>query len=495
MRLQNFPRGIWHVFRDARLFVFAVLMLAAAMVSCVDEEKFNTAPGDKLTFSQDTLTMDTVISGMKSIMRGFTIYNNNSDGVSITNVEFLGGKSNGFDVIVDGVNIINNLPASIDCRSKDSLLAYVRITPEVSNQDDKVYHEATLVFTLANGRQQNVVLSAYSQDVIWLNAEHITVDGILDAKRPYVVKDSLTVEKGATLTLKHGVRLMFQANAFLKVDGTLRAEGTLENPVVLRGDRMDFMFENQPYDRIPSQWGGVIFTENSSGNYLNYCDVHSGSFGLLCQKSEITDEILRIENSIVHNMAGNCIETYGAKIFVGNSQITNAGEHCVALYGGDNTFVHCTIAQFYPFETRHLSSALYYANHVDKETCPLYNAAFYNCIITGYSDDEISGDKMDTFNSGAFNYKFVNCLLNTPEVRDDDNVVDNVWDVKKNEVSRAGNFPNFDLKALYYDFKLDSLSVAIGAADPNITNDYYPADRLGKKRLDDGRSDAGCYER
>jgi len=467
-------------------------LLGLSFSSCVEEEKFETAAGDRLTFSVDTLKMDTVIAGTNSVTRRFAIYNNNSDGVSITNIAFLNGVNDGFSVIVDGSYVDGNLSTSIDCRSKDSLLAFVQITPAESNQDDKVLHEATLVFTLANGSQQSVVLNAYSQDVIWMRAVHVQTDMLLSAQRPYVIKDSLTIEEGSTLTLDAGVRLMFASNAHMRVNGRLVVNGTREKPVVLRGDRMDYMFENQPYDRISEQWQGVVITDKSYGNNLNYCDIHSGTYGILCESSSSETEKLRLENCVIHNVSGTALESYNSKIFAGNTQISNAGGNCVCLYGGDNEFVHCTIAQFYPFSGMR-GPALYYSNYKDKTNYHLTNAAFYNCIITGYSDDEIFGDRMEGYGAGTFNYHFQNCLLNTDEVVDEE-LINNVWDKKSNKVSRSGNFPHFNLDALSYDFRLDSLSVAIGAGDPSVTQSHYPSDRNGKIRLVDGKSDAGCYE-
>ena len=325
-----------------------------------------------------------------------------------------------------------------------------------------------------------------------MRAVHVQTDMQLSAQRPYVIKDSLTIEEGCTLTLEAGVRLMFASNAHMRVEGRLIANGTREKPVVLRGDRMDYMFENQPYDRISEQWQGVFITDNSYGNSLNYCDIHSGAYGILCESVSSESEKLRLENCVIHNVSGTALESYNAKIFAGNTQVSNAGGYCVCLYGGDNEFVHCTIAQFYAFSGMR-GPALYYTNYKDKTNYHLTNAAFYNCIITGYSDDEIFGDRMEGYGAGAFNYYFQNCLLNTVEVVDED-LINNVWDKKSNKVSRAGNFPHFNLDALSYDFHLDSLSVAVGAGDPSVTQSYYPLDRDGKRRLVDGKSDAGCYE-
>jgi len=476
-----------------RSILFSILMLIFSLTACMNEEKFETSAGDRLTFSVDTLQMDTVIAGTGSVTRSFTIYNKNSDGISITAISFLGGISNGFRVNVDGTYINGSLPMSIDCRSKDSLLVFAEITPAESNQDYTINHEATLVFTLANGIQQTIVLQAYSQDVILLKNVHITTNTTLSAQRPYLVTDSLTVEEGATLSLTEGVRLFFKSNAGMLVKGKLLAVGTRAHPIVFRGDRMDYMFTDQPYDRVSAQWQGLEFATESYGNKLNFCDIHSGTYGILCDSSDVNEEKLRMENSILHNMSGNCLETYASKLFIGNSQLSNAGGNVVCLYGGDAEFIHCTLGQFYPFSGLR-GPALAYANYYNNVAFPLVNALFYNCIITGYSEDEIMGDKSEKFSFAAFNYGFYNCLLNTPKIENDDRVVGNVWDLTTNKVHRESNFRKFDYDRLTYDFHLDSLSVARNAADASISQQYYPIDLSGVSRLSDGQSDAGCYE-
>ena len=119
-----------------------------------------------------------------------------------------------------------------------------------------------------------------------------------------------------------------------------------------------------------------------------------------------------------------------------------------------------------------------------------------NCIITGYSDDEIMGNQSDRYKDDPFNYSFESCLLNTPEINNE-YIINCLWDNDKNnhKVWRENNFsPKFDLNKLIFTFALDSLSQAIDSADPQITRQYYPYDRLGRYRLQDNRPDMGCEE-
>lgn len=473
--------------------LLTVLAAALLLGACMDEEKFDTRAGDRLAFSKDTLRLDTVISGIGTPTAFFMVYNRNDHGVSIADVSFLDGRSQGFRVNVDGMYINDGLSQTIDCPKRDSLRVFVELTPAVNDSDEPVELEAKLLFTLTNGVQQQVVLSAWSQDVVVLRALHVTADTTLAARRPYLVYDSLTVDEGATLTLAAGTLFYFHSNAGLRVDGTLCAEGTMERPVVLRGDRTDLMFENQPYDRVSNQWQGIRFTAASYGNRLNWCDVHSGTYGIVCDSSDVSRLKLRIENSIVHNMGGDCLSATDSKIMVGNSQLSNAAKCCVRLVGGDAEFVHCTIAQFYPFDGLR-GPALEYSNHRGEVGHPLLRAHFVNCIITGYSDDEIFGLQWDGHPETDFNYGFYNSLLDTPEVVDDAAIVLCQWDRSGNPVKREGNFTKFNLDALLFDFSLVEKSLAVGAADASVTLSYYPRDRRGTARMADGQADAGCYE-
>lgn len=181
------------------------------------------------------------------------------------------------------------------------------------------------------------------------------------------------------------------------------AEGVLGDEVMMRGDRMGNMFTDQPYDLIPGQWGGIVLTSTSYGNHFNYCDIHSGSFGVRCDSSDANREKVRIENSVLHNMQGDVLSATSSSVFVGNSQLTNAGGNCVTLLGGRSRFVHCTIANFYAFAGGR-GVALAYSNTAGGTDYPLHQADFINCLITGYSDDEIMGTSKDDSETVAFNY-------------------------------------------------------------------------------------------
>jgi hypothetical protein len=64
----------------------------------------------------------------------------------------------------------------------------------------------------------------------------------------------------------------------------VRAKGTLEKPIVIRGDRTDMLFDSVPYRVASGQWNGLYFIHLDGiarPKYeLDYVDVLSGSIGL-----------------------------------------------------------------------------------------------------------------------------------------------------------------------------------------------------------------------
>lgn len=474
-----------------RLWLCTLLLTLTA--GCWQDEEFSTAPTDLLRFSTDSVNFDTVISGQPTNTRTFMVYNPNARSLRISRA-FLGrGTESVFRVNIDGTFLENGEASNFELYAEDSLRVFLEMTAPVSDSDEPVAVEDELTFVLESGQTQSVTLTAYGQDVVVLKGWTVTADTTLTARRPYQVYDSLVVAPDVTLNLPAGARLYFHPDARLIVHGTLRAEGALGNEVMMRGDRMGNMFSNQPYDLIPGQWGGIVLTSGSYGNIFNYCDIHSGSFGLRCDSADVSREKVRIENSVLHNVSGDVLTARACSLFVGNSQLTNAGGNCVTLYGGSSRFVHCTIANFYAF-TGGRGVALSYTNADGSIPYPLHQAEFLNCLITGYGEDEIMGAQSADHADLPFNYLFRNCLLDTPEFIDEQ-VQNCLWDNDEAAVWREGNFsPAFDLDRLLFRFSLDSLSSAVGNADPTVTQTYYPYDRLGRSRLDDGRSDIGCYE-
>ena len=483
-----------HFYMRYFIYIFALL---SCLVSCMNDEDYTVSPTDRLIFSTDSVAFDTIISGKATHTYRFSVHNTASKAIRITHVDLERGAESPFAVNVDGMPLIDGHAEDFEIASKDSIIVYLMANLPDCDSDEPVYEKDFLMFTAESGVVQSIVLTASGQSVIPLKTQRIHENTVFDQKRPYQILDSLVVDEGAVLTVNPGVRMYFHADATLIVKGTLHLAGTLDEPIILRGDRLGNMFDGQPYDRVPGQWGGIIFTPQSFGNTIQYADIHSGQFGIRVDSCDITTDKVIIENSILHNTTHHALDVRMAKVYVGNSQITNAGGNCVNIRGGDVSLVHCTIARFYIFAGGN-GVALNFSNMDGDVRLPLHRLYVANSIVTGYQGDEIMGGKSEKYETDAFNYQFVNCLLNTIKPKDDQGkMLHCYWDKTENGVSpkvmREKNFvPDFKTKDLWFSFELSPESQAVGHADASITEETYPSDRLGRKRL--SIPDMGCYQ-
>lgn len=471
------------------------------------EEDYSVSATDSLKFSIDTLSFDTILAGQATNTYTLQAFNHSKKSLRISRIALGKNADSPFAVNVDGTWLKggNNDASEADftIAAKDSLRIFVQLLAPTTDMDEPQPLEDVLTFTLESGRRQQIVLNAASQDVNIMKALVLNKDTTLTSPRPYQILDSLVVREGATLTLKAGTRLYFHPNASLIVHGKLKAQGTPKSPVTFRGDRLGNMFDGQPYDRVPGQWGGITFTEKSFGNDMMWCDIHSGSYGIRCDSSHVEKQKLIIDNSIIHNVSGDAFYAKMCQTFVGNCQITNAGGNCLNLIGGDYTFVHCTIGQFYAF-TGGRGVALNFTNHEFDTPAPLSRCQFVNCLISGYNEDDVMGDASERYADCPFNFIFKNCLLNTPKIDDTPTIEDCLFEDKKDydykaqndSTIHAGNFfPEFDLDLLQFHFTLNPKSRAVDAADAELTKQSgYTTDLKGNSRFADGKPDIGAYE-
>lgn len=474
-----------------------LLPLQIMLTGCLDDIEYTHSASDKLRIGMDTLKMDTLLSETPSSYRYFTVHNPHDKAIRIANVRLEQGVAQSpFKIDVDGVPLTADEGNEFEVLAKDSIYVFVMANVPDADRDDVVSVEDRLLFTTAAGVEQQVVLTAAGQSVITLRGVEITGNEVMSARRPYQIMDSLSVKEGATLTLGAGVRMYFAPEASLIVRGTLHVEGTVDEPVVMRGNRMGNMFDGQPYDRIPAQWGGVFFASTSTGNVIDHADIHSGTFGVYVDSAAIGSRPrLSLTNSIIHNTLYHGFETRNASVYVGNTQLTNAGGDCVRVLGGKAEFVHCTIANLYLFGQA--GHALNFANFDDYGSPLPLDISFKNSIITGFASDEVMGSRAADYPDVPFEYLFQNCLVNTPKPDDlEDHWVNCQWDVTEGDtalVQRDGNFsPAYDTKHLLFYFELSEKSKAIGTADPAITQATFPDDRKGRAR--GTFPDMGCYQ-
>lgn len=449
--------------------------------SCSDEESFTAERSAVLEFSQDTIAFDTVFTGITTPTERFHVYNKNNKGIRIDNVKLEKGGASGFIINVDGQNGTNI--NDIQVLKKDSIFVFVKLNAPRQECNIPQNISDFIVFTLESGVQQKVAVAACGMNVDILRGKVLEGHHEFTSNDvPRVIYDSLVVAENASLRIGPGTTLYFHNGASLVVRGSLIIDGTLEQPITLRGDRLDKMFDYLPYDRLENQWGGIYLHPSCQECTISYADIHSGNYGIIC------DSImgkLSIENSVIHNVAGFGLFLQDSQTTVANTQISNTKYDCVSIYGGTSDFYHCTIAQFYPWDADR-GNALYISNYIGEAPHLIQSANFYNCFVTGYADDEIYG------NPGEFplNLHFYNSVLLT-NVSDETYFHECTKDAEDFPAYKSTNFKTFDTHAYFYDFRLDSLSTA-RSKGATAYSSHYPADRLGVQR--GIIPDAGCYQ-
>ena len=422
-------------------FFFFICTVAVLLSACTDDDSFSTSQSNVLTFSVDTVKMDTLFSTVPSSTYGFTVRNQSGDGIRIQSVRLERGGQSGFRVNVDGT-YVDPVANGLEVRKGDSLFVFVEATTRMNGQDNPQLVEDNLIFTLESGVVQKLNLRTWSWDAEKLTSLHIQRDTTIESARPVIVYDRIVVDSGAVLTLRN-TAFYFHDGAQLFVRGTLLADDCL-----FRGDRLDHMFSYLPYDRISGQWYGIHIENPSRGNLLTGCEIRNATTAIFADSTEI-----EMQDCVVHNCSDYGINGYNADIMLDYCQVTNCGADCLLADGGIVTVNHSTIAQFYPFSAQR-GAAL---NFTTGQRGILLDCR--NTLVTGYKDDVVMGEQTDT--TLVYDFLFENCLLRTDSVTSSEHVKDVIWETPKDSVEGKKHFRLIDEKNFIYDFRLDSISPAL----------------------------------
>ena len=455
--------------------IFLISATVLLLAACTDNDTFSTSRSDVLTFSTDTVKMDTVFANTGSSTYTFWVFNNSGDGIRLNSVRLENGNQTGFRVNVDGAYLDNTLGSvvnGLEVRKGDSIRVFVELTAPATNRVEPQQVSDNLVFHLESGVEQRVRLQAWAWDAVKVADLVVSSDTLIESVHPLVFYGSgIRVDSGAVLTLR-GTTLYFHDRAGIDVYGRLKAENT-----VMRGDRLDHMFDYLPYDRVSGQWRGVWFAPSSAvGNTLVDTEIRNAEKALVLSDSaamDTTAQRLTMTRCIVHNAKGHGIVAYGSNIGLYYCQLSNTLGDCLSLVGGICEVDHCTLAQFYPFSANR-GAALRFSNSWEDTFYPLMRLNCQHSIVTGYEKDVVFAEQAEPDSTKqrelgiaaadvVFSYHFADCLLRTPAVEDDTlSFRDIQWETPDDSIQGKQHFRVFDEDNLYYDFHLDSLSTAHG---------------------------------
>ncbi|MDR1585221.1 MAG: right-handed parallel beta-helix repeat-containing protein [Prevotellaceae bacterium] len=488
-------------------FLLSVSLSVIVVFSSCNDDNFGTNPAYKLSFSTDTISFDTVFTDIGSATTVLKVYNPSRERLKIAYAGLEKGASSSFRINVDGSSKDDNQFNNIEISAKDSLYIFITVNINPNNASSPVIEQDAIRF-ITNGNEQKVQLEAYGQDVEILRGLTIYGDSALTTQRPYLIYDSLIVLR--KLTLPAGCKLYFYNSAHMLVLGSLQALGTREQPVSIRGRRMDNIdisiydgYDNPvPYNYVSGQWNGIYLYGQNGKHILKHVNINSGEIGIYLRNDDIqsgTRPKLEIVNSRIHNFTYYGLAVQNGDVTVVNSEISNTGMNCLYLNGGKHTFVHCTIANFYGdgFQpaSRSGNPAEPAVMIMDLNRIAPMESYFYNCVITGSIEKEFSllTQYPEQYN-GNFSHTYIRRAVNdtiaTPQFGDIR------WYQKNDTVFRHPSYDNKEKK--YFDFMPDSVSPLRGLGNPDIITQFsqynLELDLNGNSRTENEKPDAGAYQ-
>ncbi|GAA4282254.1 hypothetical protein GCM10022260_26770 [Gaetbulibacter aestuarii] len=415
--------------------------------SCRKDFNFTPSSG-QLSFSKDTVYLDTVFTNIGSSTYNLKVYNRSSDNIAIPSIRLSNGLASNYRLSVDGM--AGKEFENVELLAHDSLYIFIETTVDINNYastNGRFLYTDAIEFGSGNSIQ-SVPLITLVKDAVFIypNRDNTTkvietltlnVDGQptetdlqgrellpeelhFTNEKPYVIYGFAAVPSGETLIIDAGARLHFHANSGLivKEGASLQVNGSysndqdlLENEVIFEGDRLE-----PQYADVPGQWGTIWLYDGSIDNNINYATIKNATIGILSDGNpNDTNDKLHISNTQVYNSSSFGILGRNTSISGENVVLNNAGLSAFAgTIGGKYNFTHSTIANYWSGSFRQFP-ALLLNNYVLDENnnatlADLTEANFNNCIVYGNDNPEFILDEVEDA-AVVFHFKFDHCLL------------------------------------------------------------------------------------
>jgi hypothetical protein len=432
--------------------IYFTLSLTALIFwsSCRKDFVFTPSSGS-LSFSKDTVYLDTVFSNIGSSTYTLKVYNNSDTNILIPSLKLSNGQDSNYRFNVDGMigngTLIGKEFENVELLAQDSMFVFIETTidiqPLVANETQFLYTDAIEFGTGANTQKVELVTLVKDAIFIYPNKDEGVIetllfdvdgDGVDDEttlqgrfledseltftnEKPYLIYGYAAVDTGKTLNINPGARVHFHAdsglliteNASLHINGLPSLDPELlENEVIFEGDRLEPLYEN-----ISGQWQTIWLFSGSTDNIINYATIKNGTIGILSDGNQDDSTKLKITNSQIYNHSNFGVLGRATSIKAENLVINNSGLSSFAgTFGGNYNVTHSTIVNYWSSSFRQFPALLLNNFIVDAEntvtTNPLMSANFTNCIIYGNDSPELL---LENENSEDFNFKFTNSLI------------------------------------------------------------------------------------
>jgi len=476
------------------LYLVPVLLSFGFFVSCKPHENndllltFSSSMIDSsFTTPPPTLTFDTVFTSVGSVTKFFMVHNPSNSDVTTT-IYLAGGKTSFYSINVDGDT--GTYFKNVVIPKKDSLFIFVKVNVDPKNQNNPFLVSDSVVFVTGKNIQ-DVKLLAYGQDARYILADKETgykiVAGANETvtwkkERPYVVYGWAAIDSLGTLIIEPGTKVYFHKNSGLWAYrySNLQVEGTKEEPVLFRGDRLEKWFDDDY-----AQWDRIWINEGAEVS-INHAMITNAFIGLQIEALptnagmiNIEPNIVKINNTLIKNTRSYGVLSRFLNVEMTNCVIANNGSCSMLLEIGNYTMKHLTISNDFK-QSERKDATCFVSNKIVSvqqgyEQLPAMatKATFTNCIITGRNETEI---KQNMSPGADLKVLFENCLVKSKE--NSDSFIDCLRNVD----------PKFEDNGKL-NFRLKPESPAIGKGKPNID---VLLDILGNARKNP--PDIGAYE-
>lgn len=416
--------------------IFLLLLLISILLSSCRKD-FDLIESDgNLSFSKDTIFLDTVFTKKSASTYRLKVYNNSKQDILIPSVELGRGENSFYRLNVDGKP--GKLFRNIEILAQDSIYIFIETTIDYSKVSNPIYTDS-IVFK-GTSFSKDVKLVTLVQDAHFLfpsknaqgiietitlgndiKGENIKINGFYLAgnttftnTKPYVIYGYCAVPENKTLIIEAGANIHFHSNSGLIVNknATLKINGTLQNKVTIKGNRLEPYFENSA-----GQWGTIWLRAGSKNHEINYALIKNGSIGILIDSiGSNTTPTLKIKNTAIYNHSNYGILARETHIEGANLVINNSGFSSLACtMGGTYNFTHCTFANYWNKNLRQFPAVLinnfftYWDGNKQITVAKNLKAAnFSNSIIYGNSRVELILDKAE---GADFNFNFHHNLI------------------------------------------------------------------------------------
>ncbi|MCZ4224384.1 hypothetical protein [Pedobacter rhodius] len=359
--------------------------------ACRKDERITTDANAKLTLSKDSILFDTIFTSIGSAARKIKLLNKNSNALNISEIKLSGGNTSSFSININGQNssTVNNLILY----GQDSLNIFVKVTINPNANNSTFLVQDSIIIT-SNGNRKAIQLLAYGQNAVFLNNAMISANTTWTKSLPYIINGSVNIKNSSTLSIEPGAKIYFHRDAVMNVDGILKADGSVNEPIEFCSDRLENIYNDEP-----GQWRGIYIKQTGSGILKNVI-IKNASVAITSDSlSPGAGPKLILSNSIIKNMQVAAYIGYHSELLAFNNLFYNCGNYLIYAIGGGNYNLKQNTFAGYNSNFPRKTASLTFSDYLSAKAYNKLQLDLTNNIIWGSLANELDIQKKSAVSS------------------------------------------------------------------------------------------------